>query len=195
VRTAAVAALIAFSVAAVGFGLQAAGLRRTPQANAVAARAATWMLRYRFVTSTLRLGERIVHGQCFHGRIEGRHERPVHGTILVFDDGASVRVIDPNTLLSQGPRRLLPASALELAGCTQVLGNRIAALAQFDNHVRLQRTSIFGRPVFALHFQRLTLLVSTKTNRPLGVTLGGIASTIRLSAITPLASQALEQSE
>lgn len=178
-----------------GFGLQAAGLRRTPQANVVAARAATWMLRYRFATSTLRLGGRIVHGRCFHGWIEGRHEHPARGTILVLDNGASVRAIDPSTLLSQGPRRLLPISALELAGCTQVLGNRIAALAQFDNHVRLRRTSLLGQPVFALHFRRLTLLVSAKTDRPLGVTLGGVASTIRLSAITPLAAHALGQSE
>jgi hypothetical protein len=195
VRTAAVAALIALSVAAMGFGLQAAGLRRTPQANVVAARAATWMLRYRFATSTLRLGGRLVHGQCFHGWIEGRRERPTRGTILVLDDGASVRAIDPNTLLSLGPRRLLPVSALELAGCTQVLGTRIAALAQFDSHVHLRRTSILGQPVFALHFQRLTLFVSAKTDRPLGVTLGGVASTIRLSPITPVAAHALGQTE
>jgi hypothetical protein len=195
VRTAAVAALIALSVAAMGFGLQAAGLRRTPQANVVAARAATWMLRYRFATSTLRLGGRVVHGRCFHGWIEGRDEHPARGTILVLDDGASVRAIDPSTLLARGPRRLLPVSALELAGCTQVLGSRIAALAQFDSHVHLHRTSILGQPVFALHFQRLTLLVSAKTDRPLGVTLGDMASTIRLSAITPVAAHALGQSE
>ena len=178
-----------------GFGLQAAGLRRTPQANVVAARPAAWMLRYRFATSTLHIGDRLVRGWCFHGWIEGRHERPARGTILVLDNGASVRAIDPSTLLAQGPRRLLPISALELAGCTQVLGNRIAALAQFDNHVHLHRTSILGQPVFALRFQRLTLLVSAKTDRPLGVTLGGVASTIRLSAITPFAAHALGQSE
>jgi len=195
VRTAAVAALIAFSVAATGFGLQAAGLRRTPHANLVAARAATVLLRYRFATSTLRLGDRVVHGRCFHGWIEGHDERPARGTILVLDNGASVRTIDPNTLIAQGPRRLLPVSALELAGCTQVLGDRIATLAQFDGHVRLRRTSLLGRPALALHFQRLTLLVSAKTDRPLGVTLGGVASTIRLSPLTPLAAQALRQSE
>ena len=178
-----------------GSGLQAAGLRRTPQANVVAARAATWMLRYRFATSTLRLGGRVVHGRCFHGWIEGRDEHPARGTILVLDDGASVRAIDPGTLLARGPRRLLPVSALELAGCTQVLGSRIAALAQFDSRVHLHRTSILGQPVFALHFQRLTLLVSAKTDRPLGVTLGDMASTIRLSAITPVAAHALGQSE
>ena len=178
-----------------GFGLQAAGLRRTPQANVVASRAATWMLRYRFVTSTFHLGNRVVHGRCFHGWIEGRHERPARGTILVLDNGASVRAIDPSTLLARGPSRLLPVSALELAGCTQVLGDRIAALAQFDNHVRLHRTSILGQPVFALHFKRLTLFVSAKTDRPLGVTLGDVASTIRLSRVTPLTAHVLGESE
>ncbi len=178
-----------------GFGLQAAGLRRTPQANVVAARAATWMLRYRFATSTLHLGGRVVHGRCFHGWIEGRHDRRARGTILVLDDGASIRAIDPSTLLSLGPRRLLPVSALELAGCTKVLGDRVAALAEFDSQVHLRRTSILGRPVFALHFQQLTLLVSAKTDRPLGVSLGGIASAIQLSPITPVAAHALGQRE
>ncbi len=194
-RTAAVAALIAVAVAATGFGLQAAGLRRTPQANVVAARAATWMLRYRFATSTLHLGARVVHGRCFYGWFEGRYERPALGTILVLDNGASVRVIESSTLLSQGPRMLLPFSALELAGCTQVLGPRIAALAQFDSHVRLDRTSILGRPAFALRFRQLTLLVSAETDRPLGVTLGGAVSSIRLSPVTPHVARALENTE
>lgn len=153
------------------------------------------MLRYRFATSTLHLGDRMVHGRCFHGWFEGRHDRPARGTILILDNGASVRAIDPDTLLSQGPRTLLPSSALELAGCTQVLGSRIADLAQFDNHVRLARTSIFGQPALALRFRRLTLIVSAKTDRPLGVTLGGVASSIRLSAITPAAARALGGSE
>ncbi len=133
-----------------GFVLQLAGLRRTPHANAVAARAATVLLRYGFATSTLRLGDRVVHGRCFHGWIEGHNERPARGTILVLDNGASVRTLDPNTL---------------------------------------------GRPALAVHFERFTLLVSARTDRPLGVTLGGVASTIRLSPLTPVAAQALRQGE
>jgi hypothetical protein len=178
-----------------GFSLQAVGLRRTPQANVIAERAATWMLRYRFATSTLHLGDRMVHGRCFHGWFEGRHDRPARGTILILDNGTSVRAIDPSTLLSQGPRMLLPSSALELAGCTHVLGSRIAELAQFDDHVRLTRTSFLGQPAFALRFRRLTLLVSSKTDRPLGVTLGGVASSIRFSTITPVAARALGTTE
>jgi hypothetical protein len=195
VRTAAVAALIAVAVGATGYSLQVAGLRRTPRANLVASHAANWLLHYRFAASTVRLDGRTMHGLCFQGRIEGRLDHPARGTILVLDNGTSVRAIDPNTVLSQGPRALAPFSALELAGCTQVLGNRIAALAQFDNHVRLRQTWILGRPAFALGFQRLTLLVSAKADRPLGVTLGDAASRIRLSRVTPNFARALENSE
>jgi hypothetical protein len=195
VRTTAVAALIAVAVGATGFTLQAAGLRRTPQVNLAAAHAATWLLRHRFATSTLHLNGRTIHGRCFHGWFEGRRDHPARGTILVFDNGASVRAIDPSALLSEGPRLLPPSAALELAGCTQVLGPRVAALAQFDDHVRLRRMSRFGRRVFALGFDRLTLLVSPKTDRPLGVTLGDATSRIRLVQVTTHVARALENSE
>ncbi len=177
-----VASLVAVAVAAAGFGLQAAGLRATPRANIVAARAATWMLRYRFATSTMRLDGRTVHGRCRHGWFEGIGERPARGTFLAFDNGASVRAIAPRTLLSRGLESLLPFTALELAGCTHVLGPRIAALAQFDDEVRLARTRAGGQPAFALRFRRLTLLVSARTDRPLGIELDGDTSRIRLGA-------------
>ena len=194
-RTTTVAALIAVAVGAIGFTLQAAGLRRTPPANVAASHAATWLLRHRFTTSILHLDGRTIHGRCFHGWFEGRRDHPARGTILVLDNGASVRAIDPNALLSQGPRTLPPMAALELAGCTQVLGPRLAALAQFDDHVRLRRMSLFGRRVFALGFDRLTLLVSPKTDRPLGVTLGDATSRIRLPQVTMHVARALESSE
>lgn len=195
VRTAAVAALIAVAAGATGFTLQAAGLRRTPQANVAAAHAATWLLGHRFTTSTLRLEGRTIHGRCLHGWFEGRHDHPARGTILVLDNGASVRSIDPSALLSQGPRTLPPDAALELAGCTQVLGPRVAALAQFDDHVRLRRMSFFGLRVFALGFDRLTLLVSPTTDRPLGVTLGDVTSRIHLVQVTMHVARALENFE
>jgi hypothetical protein len=195
VRTAAIAALIAVAVAATGFTLQAAGLRRSPQANVDAARAATWLLSHRFTTSTLHLDGRTIHGRCLHGWLEGRGDRPTRGTILVLDNGASVRAIDPNVLLPQGPRTLPPMAALKLAGCTQVLGPRVAELAQFDDHVRLRRVSLLGRHVFAIGFDRLTLLVSPRTDHPLGVTLGDATSRFRLVQVTTHVARALENSE
>ena len=183
-------------VAAAGFSLQAAGLRATPKANAVAARAATLLLRYRFATSTLSVGARTVHGRCFHGWFESRNEHSARGTILVLDNGASVRSIDSQPLPdARGLTRLQPISALELAGCTRVLGNRIAGLAQFDDHVRLAPTEVFGRSALALRFRRLTLLVSPKTDRPLGVSIAGALSSIRLSPVTARLTRAFQNRE
>jgi hypothetical protein len=172
--------MMAVAVAAAGFGVQAAGLRRAPRANVVAARAADWLLRYRSSTSTFRLGGRTVHGLCRHGWFEGAHERFARGTLLVFDNGASVRALPPRTLLRHGLPRLRSITALDLAGCTHVLGPRIATLAQFDNDVELSRALVRGQPAFALRFERMTLLVSARTGRPLGVRLDGVASRIQL---------------
>jgi hypothetical protein len=191
VRTAAVAALIAVAVAATGFGLQAAGLRRTPRANIVAADAANWLLRYRFAASTVRVGGRTVHGRCFHGWFEARNEHRAHGTILMLDNGASVQAVDPTALDAHDRRPLVPVSELELAGCTHILGLRVAGLAQFDGNIRLARTWVSGVPALALHFTRLTLLVAAKTDRPIGVELGRATSTIRLAPVGPQLERAL----
>ncbi len=191
-RTAAVAALIAFVVAATGFSLQAAGLRRTPQANAVAARAATLLLRYRFATSTFHVAGRTVRGHCLHGWFEGLNDRPARGTILVLDNGGTVRAADSHPLRAQGWARLLPMPTLELAGCTQVLGDQIAALAQFDDHIGLARTAVFGRPALAGRFARLSLLVAPTTDRPLGVAVAGVLSSIKLAPLNARHARALE---
>lgn len=194
-RTAAVAGLIALVVAATGFSLQAAGLRRTPQANAVAARAATLLLRYRFATSTVHIGRRTVHGRCFHGWFDGLNDRPARGTILILDNGGTVRAADSHPLRAQGWARLLPMPTLELAGCTQVLGDQIAALAQFDDHIGLARTAVFGRPALAVHFARLTLLVAPKTDRPVGVSVAGALSSIKIAPLPEPHARALETRE
>jgi hypothetical protein len=96
---------------------------------------------------------------------------------------------------AQGLARLLPLASLELAGCTQILGDQIAALAEFDDHVELARTRVFGRPALALRFQRLTLLVSRTTDRPLGVSLAGALSSIRLSPVTARLARAFASRE
>jgi len=194
VRTAAVAALIVAAVGATCFSLQAAGLRSVPEANSAAARAATWMLRYRLVTSTFQVGNRTVHGLCFHGWIEGLHERPARGTILILDNGASIRLIEQKTLLAQGRYGLLPRTELNLAGCTHVLGDQIAGLAEFGSGLRLQKTLLHGQRALAIRFKRMTLLVSPKTDRPLGVSLAKGASTIRLAPLTARIARALENS-
>lgn len=193
-RTAAVAALTVAAVGATCFSLQAAGLRHAPTANSAAARAATWMLRYRLATSTFQVGRRTVHGLCFHGWIEGLHERLVRGTILTLDNGASIRLIKEKMLLAQGRYGLLPRAELDLAGCTRVLGDQVAGLAEFDSNLRLQKTLLHGQRALAIRFQRMTLIVSPKTDRPLGVSFAKAASTIRLAPVTKRIARALESS-
>ena len=193
-RTAAVAALTVAAVGVTGFSLQAAGLRSAPAANSAAARAATWMLRYRLAASTFQVGSRTVHGLCFHGWFEGVHERPERGTILVLSNGASIRLIKQRTLLAQGRYGFLPRAELDLAGCTHVLGAQIAGLAEFDSNLRLQKILLHGRHALAIRFKRMTLLVSPKTDRPLGVSFAKAASTIRLAPVTARIARALESS-
>ena len=184
-RAALVAAAVVVTLGAATLSLQAAGLQRTPRANEMAARAADWMLGYRFVVSSIHVDGRTIGGRCYHGWYEGLHERLDRGSALLLSDGGLVRYIEPNRFQMRRSFTKTPLNALELAGCTDVLGPRIASLAQFDNRVRLQRAWLDGRPVNALHFHRLTLLVAGKTDRPVGVIMRGVKSSIRLVRLTP----------
>lgn len=174
-RTAVTAALITVTVGAVCFSLQAAGLRQTPHANAVAARAADWLLRYRLVSSVVHVRNTVVHGSCYHGWLGDDH-----GSFLRLSNGGEVQAVEPNTLISYRSFTSDALRALELGGCTHVLGPRLAMDAQFDPSVGLRRATLDGRPVLALHVHKLTLYVTLPSDRPVGVRLGGITSTIVL---------------
>lgn len=194
-RAALVAAAVVVALGAATFSLQAAGLQRTPPANAIAARAANWMHGYRFVVSSLRVDGKRIAGRCYHGWYEGLHERFDRGSILELSNGGRVSYIEPDRFQVQRSFTRTPLSALELAGCTNVLGPRIASLAQFDNQVRLRGEWFDGRRVNALHFHDLTLLVAWKTDRPLGVIMHGVTSSIRLVRLTPGLARAVETAE
>src|SRR5262249_61955994 len=185
VRAALVAAAVVVPLGAATFSLQAAGLQRTPPANQMAARAATWMLGYRLTLSSLRVDGRTIDGRCYHGWYDGLHERLDRGSVLLLSDGGFVSYIEPNRFQMEKSFTKTPLNALELAGCTDVLGPRIASLAQFDPNVPLRHQWLDGHRVNALHFHRLTLLVARKTDRPVGVILRGIKSRIRLVPVTP----------
>jgi hypothetical protein len=192
VRAALVAAAVVVTLGAATLSLQAAGLRRTPPANEMAARAASWMLGYRYVVSSVRVHGKTIDGGCYHGWYEGLHKRLDRGSILVLSDGGLVRYVEPDRFQMERSFTRTPLNALELAGCTDVLGPRIAALAQFDANVRLRRAWLDGRRVNALHFRRLTLLVARKTDRPVGVILRGVKSSIQLVRLTPRVARAVE---
>jgi hypothetical protein len=192
VRAALVAAAVVVTLGAATLSLQAAGLPRTPSANEMAARAANWMLGFRLVVSSLRVNGKTIGGRCYHGWYEGLHEHLDRGSILLLSDGGLVRYIEPDRFQMQRSFTRTPLNALEVAGCTDVLGPRIASLAQFDANVRLRRAWLDGRRVNALHFHSLTLLVAPKTDRPVGVILRGVKSSIQLIRLTPGLARTVE---
>jgi hypothetical protein len=184
VRTAAIAGLVAASIVAAGWGLQSAGLPRAARGNVAAARAAEWLMRFRLTSSSVRIGGRVQHARCYHGWFDGRHGRDQQGTLLEFNNGHAVRDVRP-------PLPATALSALELAGCTDVLGPRVASYAM-ANTVLVRRTQVSDHPALAIRLRRLTVFVAPRTDRPLGVQLGGLRSKIRLTRMTASLARQLE---
>lgn len=191
-RAAFVAAAVVVSLGAATFSLQAAGLQRTPEANEMAARAASWLHGYRLAVSSLQVNGRTIDGRCYHGWYEGVHERFDRGSVLELSNGGLVSYTAPDRFQMERSFTRTPLNALELAGCTDVLGPRIASLAQFDPHVALRRAWLDGRRVDALHFHHLTLLVARRTDLPVGLILHGVKSEIRLVPVTPRLAHTVE---
>jgi hypothetical protein len=192
VRTAAVAALVVVVVAGSAFSLQAAGLRSAPPASMIAARASRWLLGYRYVTSSIEVHGRTLDGRCYHGWFAGGRGRERRGTVLLLSNGGFVRATGSKHLVALRSFTAAPMNALEVAGCTHVLGPRLASLAQFDPHIRLAHAWLGGRRVDALHFYHLILLVAPKSSRPVGVLLHGIKSRIQLERMSPSLAARLE---
>jgi hypothetical protein len=184
VRTAAIAGLVAASIVAAGWSLQSVGLPQAARGNETAVRAAEWLMRFRLTSSSLRIGGHVLRARCYHGWFEGRNGRDQEGTLLEFNNGYTVRDVRPL-------RRTTALSALELAGCTDVLGPRVASYA-IANTVLTRRTQISDRPALAIRLHRLTVFVAPRTDRPLGVQLGGLRSTIRLVRMTATLARRLE---
>ncbi|MEN3342522.1 MAG: hypothetical protein V7644_1926 [Actinomycetota bacterium] len=189
-RVAAIAGVVLAVTLTAGFALQAAGLPPAARADVVAAKAAEWLRGYRYATSTLLVAGRTLHGRCFHGWFGGRLLRTERGTILELP-GASVRTL-PHRLVADGlPPWLRPEDALVLAGCPQVLSARLDTLA-LGAATPVERATAWGRPVLAVRFRRLTLLVDPATDRPLGVELPGARSRFRLVRLTAKLERRLE---
>lgn len=193
-RAVAVASLVATVVVAAGWTLQAVGLPAAHRGNIAAAGAAEWLLRHRFTESTVTFRGRVVHGRCFHGWFDD-HEHRRRGTLLLLDTGASITAVGQHELAVGGLRPLAPLAALELAGCTNVLGPRLASLAVSDADVGVGRASASGRPVLVLHLDRLTLLVNPRSKQPLGIELAGARSSIQVSRLTRREARAMEGPE
>jgi hypothetical protein len=184
VRTAIVAVLVVLGVAASAFSLEAAGLRPAPPANSIAADAGRWLLRYRYVASSIDVHGRVLHGRCYHGWFAGRTGRSQRGTLLLLSNGGFVRAGMSKQIVAHRSFTDAPMNALEVAGCTHILGPRVATLAQFDPNVRIAPAWLDGHRVNAIRFYHLILLVAPKTNRPVGVLLHGVKSRIELERIS-----------
>jgi hypothetical protein len=195
VRTVGVAVLVAAAVVCGGFTLQTVGLPDPARADVAAARASELLLGYRYVTSTLHIRGRTLHGRCFHGWFGGLAEHRERGTLLLLGNGASIRALARHaTPLVRGlPPRLSPLRVLTLAGCTEELGPRLANVATTGD-VHAHHVELHERLVLALDYAHTQVLVSPHDDLPLGVRVAGMTSTIRLMRLYPSTLRALEAS-
>jgi hypothetical protein len=191
VRTVAITGLVAAAILAGGWSLEAAGLPAAARGNVDAVKAAEWLTRFRLTSSSLNVHGRPIRGRCYHGWFHAPGGRREHGSLLSLSDGASVRDLVQHALVTTGSLTLRPLAALELAGCTEVLGPRVASFA-VANTVRMGHAFLGGHSVLTLRLRRLTLLVASGSDRPLGVVLAGIRSTIHLTRMSPRLARWIE---
>jgi hypothetical protein len=133
-----------------------------------ALRTATWLSRYRLVSSTFSVnGGPTVRGRCLQDWFApgGRRRR---GALLRLDDGLVVFAVPPHTLVVAGgtaaERAIQPLVLLELGGCTRVLQRRIDTLVQQRRGIDASR----GRLAFALKGTRVSLTLDGQ-QRPVAI--------------------------
>ncbi len=169
----------------------------------VAARAVSWLVDYRLVESTFRIGDGPpVHGRCLQFPLrDGGVDR---GVILRLDNGISVIELRPQQLWVDGAPggepRGLPITQLELAGCSPILVSQIGRLIQSRSSVRVDRSFAAGRPALALRvptsLNRIVVYLAPETYRPIAVTVTGHRfsglARIRMTRLTPGLLRVLE---
>jgi len=164
-----------------GFVLQRVALRMPRPASETALRAAVWLQRYRFVTSTFTLGGRTVRGECLQDWFQSQGSRR-RGAVLRLDDGFSLVDIPPHTLVAKGgtavDRATTPLVLLELAGCPRLLARRLDTLAMGREGLVQSGNTL----VFSLKGTSLRLALQPHSNLPVsvGVVGGGTRSTSRI---------------
>ena len=189
VRASGVAALVAAILVGAGFTVQAVGLPAPPRRDVLAARAAEWILRYRYITSRLSIDGRIVQGRCFHGWFGEPRRR---GTLLLLGRRAAVAAIPHRPYVVYGPVGAQPADLLTAAGCTRVLGPHLAnAAVAGDIHAR--HVEFHERLVLALSFGKTSVLVAPRQAYPVGVEVADISSEIHLAPLRASQLRALRR--
>ena len=194
VRALATALVVAAAVSAAGAGLLAAGLPPAGRGDVAAAQAARWLGRYRYVASVIDLGRRRISAQCYHGWFRLASGRDVRGTLLRLEGRGWVRFMPPRSVRVDGRIGLEPLEALELAGCPSVLAPRLAAYA-LSHGIPVRAFHASGSLQLALRLRRLILYVSSRADVPLGVSLDGRRSVLRLTPFTRRLARGLRVSE
>jgi hypothetical protein len=182
-RAVGVAALVAAGVVTGCLSLLWLGMPRAGTGNVVAAQASKVLSEYRETAASVWVGARRLHATCYHGWIDAPNGRDHRGTLLRLSNGASILDIPPHRLVVVGSLRPRPVAYLQAAGCTAVLSNRIAGLAEFSLPVRARAARIAGDRVYVVHFPHLTLFVNRRTRVPVAVSNRWTFGTFRIVRI------------
>jgi hypothetical protein len=186
--TSGVAISVAAAALAAGFLVQRAALSEPSSATFDALRTATWMSRYRLVSSTFSVnGGPTMHGQCLQDWFAPGGQRR-RGAVLRLDDGLVVFAVQPHTLVVTGgtavEHSIQPLVLLELGGCTRVLQRRIETLVQRRRGITVSG----GRLSFVLKGTRVTVSVDA-AKVPVGIAVASRrasgSSRIRFERVSP----------
>lgn len=183
----------------VSWTVQAAALPAPERGDLIAARAASWLSRYRLVESAFAIdGAPAIHAGCLQGWFPASLGQSDPGTVLHFGRRhATIAALAGHKLSVTGVRhRERPRTALallELAGCARVLGHDIAALLQTQAKVHIERATVTDQPAIGIRVPvkhgRMVVYVTPRTYRPIAVSLTDAnvtgRSRIRLTRLTP----------
>lgn len=194
--SAAVALAGAAAVTAGGWALQAAALPPPAHADRVAADASAWLHDYRLVVDTFHVDHRRLTGACLRGWFPSPEGAKTRMSLLSVGPGKIFRLPGGRRVSTQAGElvRSAPVGLMALAGCSAKLSAVLAAAAQYDRDLRVERSYAANRPTLALKLdrrrdERLTLYVSPKTYLPIVaiVERDGHTATARLylNRITP----------
>jgi hypothetical protein len=194
--SAAVALAGAAAVTAGGWTLQAAALPPPAHADRVAADASAWLHDYRLVVDVFHVDHRRLTGACLRGWFSSPDGTKTRMSLLSVGSGTIFRLPEGRRVSTRtgAPGHPAPVGLMALAGCSAKLSSALAAAAQYDRDLRVERSYAANRPTLALklerrHDERLTLYVSPKTYLPIVaiVQRDGHTATARLylNRITP----------
>lgn len=158
-------------VTASGWALQAAALPAPRPATRIAADASAWLHHYRLVADVFHVNHRRVLGACLRGWFPGAHRRKVRASLLSL--GSRPLLLPArHPWLAASRHGGQPGRIMAFAGCSGELASVLAAAAQSEGHLSIERGYAANQPAIALELrhgqgERLTLYVSPRSYKPL----------------------------